>query len=536
MISLLLIVVPITFGAKATLQDSILQEDIPIEIENLPEYVPGEIIIKFKEGSNIDSAQQAKILINDITSKRTLNIKKILPESAKDNPSAVKYGLHRIYVATYNENENIISLINNIKNNKDIEYAEPNYISYFDWVLPTDPQFKPYQWNLWNYGQYSGSRIDADIDAPEAWEIEDGNGNITIAILDSGVEWTHSDLSNNIWMNPDETFNGQDDDNNGYIDDIRGWDFWGDDGTEGDNNPMDIDGHGTKCAGVAAAVTNNGVYLAGVCPNCKIMALRCGTNGCPYTRVLPAIYYAEDEGAKILSMSFHSDCVTQWYDIIDYAYDNGMIIVSSAGNINIEVDNSICPCYSSNTICVGATNYEDMRWIQSPTVASNYGPKVDISAPGRYITTTMLNDGWTYSVAGTSMSVPHVAGMAALILSKYPELTIDQLYHMIKNSVDVWGVDGMPTPDQDMGSGRINLYKAVTWSCTDGTELNSCSTSKPKFCQFDDSLNLQLKNNCQSCGCPPNTYCSGNSCIYDGSSPIFVKTKPMGIAAQKKLN
>ncbi len=140
--------------------------------------------------------------------------------------------------------------------------------------LPDDLYFS-LQWYLDNTGQsnpYSGEGTpDADIDAPEAWDIETGSPDVIIAIIDCGIDYTHPDLADNIWINEDEIpDNGLDDDNNGYIDDIRGWNFYDD-----NNDLLDLGGHGTAHAGVVASIGNNGIGIAGVCWHCKIMPLHC---------------------------------------------------------------------------------------------------------------------------------------------------------------------------------------------------------------------------------------------------------------------
>ena len=143
-----------------------------------------------------------------------------------------------------------------------------------------DDEFFDLQWSLHNIGQ-TGGLEDCDIDAPEAWDIETGNPDIVIAIIDSGIDYTHPDLIDNIWHNEDEIpDNGIDDDGNGYIDDVRGWDFY-----DNDNDPLDENGHGTICAGIAAAVTNNDEGIAGVCWNCQIMPIK--VNGLYNTEDIP---------------------------------------------------------------------------------------------------------------------------------------------------------------------------------------------------------------------------------------------------------
>ena len=171
-------------------------------------------------------------------------------------------------------------------------------------LIPNDPDFNK-QWHLHNSGQYGGT-IDADIDAPEAWDIETGDSDVIIAIIDSGIDYTHPDLENNIWSNEGEIPDNRiDDDENGYIDDVIGWDW-----RNNDNDPLDDLGHGTMCAGIASAVGNNNIGVTGVCWNCKIMPLKIidSTISLEFDidDLASAIEYAADNGANVISISLEN--------------------------------------------------------------------------------------------------------------------------------------------------------------------------------------------------------------------------------------
>jgi subtilisin family serine protease len=335
-----------------------------------------------------------------------------------------------------------------------VVYAEPNYL-YQLCNVPNDPLFAQ-QWALHNSGQLGGTP-DADIDAPEAWDVSTGSSDVIIAIIDSGIDYTHEDMADNIWTNSEEVpNNGVDDDNNGYIDDLRGWDFYND-----DNDPMDDFGHGTFCAGIAGAVTDNGVGVSGVCWNCKIMPLKAGFNSLSSSNAAEGIVYATDNGADVISMSWgkYSDS-SLTREVLDYAYGKGLVLIGAAGNMN--VDTTHYPSGYDNVIAVTATDDDDYK-----ASFSKYGKDVDISAPGvnilslRAKDTDIYGDGTHivdenyYIASGTSASCPFGAGVAGLVLSKNPNLGHDGVKAILQNSVDKL------IPYEEIGKGRLNAYYAV---------------------------------------------------------------------------
>jgi subtilisin family serine protease len=316
------------------------------------------------------------------------------------------------------------------------------------------------------WGNISGTP-DADIDAPEAWDIETGSPDVIIAIVDTGIDYTHPDLATKIWNNTDEIpGNGIDDDTNGYIDDIRGWDFF-----YNSSDPIDMVGHGTMCAGVAAASTNNGIGIAGVCWVCKIMPLRIfnetwyGTS----TNAAKAIKYAADNGADVISMSIgwvNQDPILR--DAVNYAYGKGVFLCAAAGNLNMNF--KIFPAAFDNVTAVAATNQNDKRCTPEdwgPGSGSSYGDWVDIAAPGNLIYSTMptyhvlMNDDPYYRNqyydygSGCSYSTPTVAGVAALLLSKDSSLTPDEVKALLYGNVDPYN------STEYIGTGRLNAQKAL---------------------------------------------------------------------------
>ncbi len=276
----------------------------------------------------------------------------------------------------------------------EVEYAEPNYL-YKPQAYPNDPDFD-LLWYLDNQGQavngISGS-AGADVAAPAAWDIQTGSPFMVIAVIDSGIAFDHPDISENIWSNPGEIAgNGIDDDNNGYVDDIRGWDF-----VNGDNNPSDYsrdlygDGHGTHVAGVIAAEGGNGIGSTGVMWQAQIMPLQVFDlfESSPYNgaviqgmNIIEAVDYATKNGAKIINCSFGGPGFSKGqFDIIEEAGKNGVLVVAAAGNEGGNNDDT--PTYPAgyeldNIISVAATDESDRL-----ADYSNYGPRtVDVAAPG----------------------------------------------------------------------------------------------------------------------------------------------------------
>jgi len=316
-----------------------------------------------------------------------------------------------------------------------IEYAEPNYISHV--ALIPDDRYYSTQWAL------------IKIQASPAWDITTGDSNIVIAIVDTGVDLDHPDLAAKIWSNPKEIAgNGLDDDGNGFIDDVRGWDF-----VNGDNVPQDDHSHGTHVAGIAAAETNNSLGIAGLSWGARLMPVKVlneegeGT----YFDVAQGIKYTADQGAKIVNLSLAgSDYSSVLKDAVDYAHNiMGCLLVGAVGNDNGPVE---YPARFPVVVAVAATNASDER-----AYFSNYGPEVDVAAPGVSIWSSLWNDSYGYK-HGTSQAAPYMAGLAALIWSINPTLTQDEVKSIIEQAVEDLGKPGR---DNYYGHGRIDVNAAV---------------------------------------------------------------------------
>lgn len=383
----------------------------------------------------------------------------------------------------------------------DVEYAEPNTVMKTMQSKPNDRYYDTSgAWGQ-DYGDLWGLH---NINAEGAWSVTRGEG-VIVAVIDTGVDYKHKDIAANIWQNPgengtdaagqDKRKNGVDDDGNGYVDDWRGWDFVvGPDLTPEDNDPMDDVGHGTHVAGIVAALGNNRIGTIGVAPAAKIMALKgLGQEGGATAELSKAIRYAADNGARVINASWGSRGLREpqtLREVIDYAHDvKGVVFVASAGNANAEVEGgqnqpSAFPAAIRNAITVAASDHSDAR-----ASFSNFGSKIDVAAPGggdvdpenrifeaRRSVLSLLSSKAVESItisgrlvvgkkylrqAGTSMSAPHVAGVAALVLAQHPEYTPEQVRQALRLGSDDTGRPGF---DAESGYGRINAARAVAIS------------------------------------------------------------------------
>lgn len=330
--------------------------------------------------------------------------------------------------------------------------------------LATDPQFAD-QWSLENIGQ-TGGIDDADIDIADAWLQADGTG-VVIAVIDSGADLDHPDLLDQLWTNPGEvTGNGIDDDANGYIDDIAGWDFAGN-----DNDPDDTLGHGTGVAGAAAAALN-GVGTVGVAPGARIMVLRvCASTSCPMNLLIEAVEYARVNGADVVNMSL-AGAGSAFDPLGDAILDSpDQVFVAASGNVAADVDETpYLPAAFDydNVISVVSTDHNDLL-----SGFSNFGLiGTDLAAPGEGV--LMPDIGGYQTNSGTSFSSPHTAGVAALVLSLRPDLTPLQVRTLLMETTDQRaGLDGVTA-----SGGRLNAGSAV-WTASAPVARISVTSDAP---------------------------------------------------------
>lgn len=447
----------------------ITKREGPIGREN-PRWVEGEVILKLKGDVGLSRAFLESYRFK--SAQKVLDQHKFKEEEVKARVES--RGLDRLYLAQLPAGANLNKVLARLKKDPQIEYAEPNFI--VDTLLsPNDPSFNQL-WGLHNTGQ-TGGTSDADIDAPEAWDTAKTT-NLVVGVIDTGVDYNHGDLKDNMWVNPGEVAgNGLDDDGNGFIDDVYGWDF-----INNDNDPFDDHGHGTHVAGTIAAVGNNGLGVAGVNWSGKIAALKFLSSGGSgsIADAVEALQYANLMGFKITNNSWGGGGFSQaLYDAISAASTSGYLFVAAAGNSGVDADTS--PMYPAayglaNIISVAATDHNDQK-----AGFSNYGViSVDLGAPGASIYSTVptgscsLCDPTGYrNLSGTSMASPHVAGAAALFWSYSPSLGHLDLKNKILNTSDT--IDALV--GKTVSGGRLNLYNFFDTDSTPPAQVSDLSSS-----------------------------------------------------------
>ncbi len=352
-------------------------------------------------------------------------------------------------------------------------YYELDHIGYGSAVqraAPNDLEFDN-QWYLANDGTFdhrqSTSTAGADIEVLPAWDLTEGDSSVTVAIIDSGISTFNQDLANRLWRNPREIpGNNIDDDGNGYVDDIHGWNF-----ITGSDELADDNGHGSSIAGIIAASTNNRLGISGIDWRCKLMlckALDQNLQGF-LSDWAEAIYYAVDNGANIINMSLNGDSdLRVLADAIKYASDNRVLVVASIGNNNQEL--VTYPAGYASTIAVGSTDPDDQRSTAFAGVSSfgsNYGNIIDVVAPGSYIYSYDNLSSNPRFWSGTSMSCAVVSGVASLLLSMNTALGANELRSILTRTAE----DQVGTPSEDTagwdkfyGFGRVNAFRAVSSS------------------------------------------------------------------------
>lgn len=373
-------------------------------------------------------------------------------------------GLAGLKEVTFAPDKQIVSHVNNsvktLRSHSAVKYAERNIVRSWSGI-PNDPRFNQ-QWGLHNTGQ-AGGRVDADIDAPEAWDITTGSQNVVIAILDSGTEINHPDLVPNYWRNPGEIAgDGIDNDGNGFIDDVIGYDFEDD-----DNLPDDTVPHGTHVAGISGARGNNSIGVSGVNQNVSLMILKIGGLAGPsLAGIVAGIDYTStmrrDHGINIVASNHSYGGVTFSQAERDAIIDNeaaGILFVAAAGNSSS--DNDALTVYPAgyqipSVLTVAATDRRDQL-----AGFSNFGrTTVDLGAPGVGIMSTTLfsSDPSGYEfLSGTSMASPMVAGAAGLLAAAEPSLNYAQIRSLI-----LQGVDLIPALDgETISGGRLNVNNSL---------------------------------------------------------------------------
>ena len=426
-----------------------------------PDFTPGELLVRLTPEASSDLANLKSDSAVDLffAEQDVVSYKRVIPPKrhVKSRLSTIHSNIDRAYLLRFSLLADLPTLKTTFGNSDYIEAVSLNFLhpTLSDVIVPNDPKYAE-QWSL------------PSMALPEAWRIEKGDKDVIIAIVDSGIDYRHDDLANKIWVNHDEIPDNEiDDDENGYVDDVYGWDFTDapnlqaeGDFLDGDNEPIDESGHGTHVAGIAGAEPDNGIGIAGVAWNCSLMAVRAGLSLGGGSRMqdddsAAAIVYAADNGAHIINMSWGSQQQSFVIrDALEYAYARGVVLIGASGNSN--ESESIFPAAYRKVIAVASTNQFQQRFYRS-----NYGASVDIGAPGNGIISTQIDNGYRL-LTGTSMAAPHVAGLAALMLSKRPALTHEDIRQILINTADTVSEDDSDTSNlKFVGAGTVNAYRAL---------------------------------------------------------------------------
>jgi len=476
------------------------QSNTSEKLTHKPLFHKGMITIKLKEGIGDFCKQRGAVSFNipSLDAKASNYHVSLLEKRFIYNPDKLKKGmpdLSRIYRIEFPEDYSMLEVAKEFATDPNVEYAEPIPVSYL-FSFPNDSLY-----GLQYYLQ--------QVFAEQAWEVhkgEDGEEDVVIAIVDSGVDWDHEDLVDNLWQNLGEDVDGDgrvlqmtfptgewifdpgdensiDDDTNGYVDDFIGWNFY-----YGNNDPNPIPGsykwtHGTQMAGYAAASTNNEIGVASLSWNLKFMPVQACWD-CYVQQSYNAMIYAAENEADVISCSWGNYIFKSQanQEAVNYAQELGSIIVAGTS-----IDNTFelrYPASYPGVVSVAALNQLDEK-----ASYSNYGPDIKISAPGDNMLTTNINNTYIH-IGGTSASTPVVAALVGLVKSCHPNWTSDQVITQVLGTAD--DIDSInPGYENLLGSGRINAFRALTDTAVTLAQEISLDLYHWSFRDSDNDMSLQ---------------------------------------------
>ncbi len=444
-----------------------------------PQQVPGKIVLKLSD-SQVKCQDIAKYLPSKY---EILSINKVFPLVEQPKKSSI-HGYQTVDLTRYVEiqlasEKQKIACIKDLKKSSIVEYAEPRYIPKLLYV-PDDPNHE---------SQYYLNTIHAY----DAWDVHQSDSNMIIAIVDTGIDMDHEDLIYNIAYNYDDPIDGIDNDNDGYVDNFRGWDMG-----DNDNFPQnEMNEHGSLCAGMAAAHTDNGLGVAGVGFKSRILPLKVQDADSLLTRAYEGIVYAADQGAQVINCSWGNTHYAQFeQDIVQYAAINkDALVVAAAGNDNNSVN--FYPASYDFVLSVGGTTGNDEKWTPengNSSGGSSFGYHVDLCAPGIQIMTTSDGNDYRNAYAGTSFSAPIVAGAAGVLRSKHPQLSALQSIEHLKNTADNIDTIAYNEPWQGMlGTGRLNMFRAVSEDFQPGLVFQNIQIFDDRDNQYENTSIVEIQ-------------------------------------------
>jgi subtilisin family serine protease len=479
-----------------------------------PLYQPDVIIVKLKPGAAGAVAFSKRPTATGLTSFDQLSaqfgvtaLRRTVPDAGRSGPDSDPNRLSDFFTVELPEGTDVGTAVAAFGADPNVLVAEPNYIMPI-YATPNDPSY-PIQWTHRQLSDY-------DIDSDSAWDLEVGDSTVKVGVIDSGVKFDHPDLIASTWVNPGEDLdhdgvvwdagdmNGVDDDGNGKIDDLVGYDFlagagscWpGEDCGGVDNNPVDFAGHGTHVAGIIAATTSNGIGVAGIAggmrserkPGVRIMCLRAGylaNDGRGYVVMdacANAFNYAVANGVAAINCSWGSSGDLIW-TAAENAVANGVVVCVAAGNDNTYIPGGVLDT-AYGLLNVASLNRSDVK-----SSFSNFGDWVDISAPGEFIINTYSNLGAaTYdTLSGTSMASPTVVGVAALLKSHHPWFTKTEIDTLLLNTADPNIYLSNPGFIGLLGRGRVNAYKPLSLLTTANFTIDTAFGRAPLTVHFTNT-------------------------------------------------
>ena len=420
------------------------------EMTQLPPMASGVVLVGFRPGISINlGLQNLQTGESSLTvTLADIGVQSIEPTFPTTNGLLFNAARHdnvdlsRIYRLRLSPGTDILSAIQTLKENPAVAYAEPDYLAHIT-TTPNDPIYGD-QWAL------------TLINTPAAWDVTTGTTDVVIAVVDSGLDISHPDLSAQIWTNPGEVAgNNLDDDSNGYIDDLHGWNFVNNNSDLSDNT-----GHGTAVGGIIAATTNNNAGIAGLCWHCRLMVVKVVQMGgiANYSDIAAGVVYAAQKGAKVINISLGGDIDSITLKTAIASASQTAVIVAGVGNNNSN-DLFYPAAYSDYVLAVAGTTQTDTK-----VNTSSYGTWVDVSAPGEAIATTF--SGGVYGItSGTSLAASFVSGLSGLLFSQHPDWSPNQVRTQIIQTTD--NIDSLNSGyTGQLGTGRLNAGKAVTTTPT----------------------------------------------------------------------